>query len=311
MNLEQTDIRDAFFDQLYFIGSKNRNIIVISADMDAFSLRKFAKDYPDQYINTGVSEQNMINVAAGLAICGKIVFCYSIASFATLRCYEQIKVNLCSLELPVSIIGAGAGFSFGYDGPNHHGHQDLSSMRLLPEITIIELSSNDLAQTAVDYAVQANGPIYIRLDKGPFPNWENISSNFSKGYRILKTLKKINIITNGFLTRVVLDVVSILKEEDIVIGVVDLFMIKPFPRDFYKEIVLSSEKIISIEECCKTGGLGTALSELIAQSDHNCQLKVIGSPDKQFLEYGERKWFHEKYLLDKKGLIKTIRKFVH
>ncbi len=96
MNLNQADIRDAFFDELYKEGSKNKNIIILSADMDAFSLRKFAKDYPDQYINVGVSEQNMINIAAGLALSGKTVFCYSIASFATLRCYEQIKVNLCS-----------------------------------------------------------------------------------------------------------------------------------------------------------------------------------------------------------------------
>ena len=110
----------------------------------------------------------MINVAAGLAIAGKIVFCYSIASFATLRCLEQIKVNICSMNLPVTIIGAGAGFSFGYDGPTHHGHQDVSSMRLMPEMSIIELSSNDVVEKAVDYVVEKNGPCYIRLDKGLF-----------------------------------------------------------------------------------------------------------------------------------------------
>ena len=104
MTLDQVDIRDAFFDQLYFRGLNNKNIVILSADMDAFSLRKFSKDFPNQYINVGVSEQNMINIAAGLALSGKTVFCYSIASFATLRCYEQIKVNLCSLNLPVIII---------------------------------------------------------------------------------------------------------------------------------------------------------------------------------------------------------------
>ena len=143
MSLDKKDIRDAFFDELYIKGSQNKDIVILSADMDAFSLRKFSKDFPEQYINVGVSEQNMINIAAGLALSGKIVFCYSIASFATMRCFEQIKVNICSLNLPVSIIGAGAGFSFGYDGPTHHGHQDLSSMRLIPEMTILELSSND------------------------------------------------------------------------------------------------------------------------------------------------------------------------
>ena len=152
--MNQLDIRDVFFDRLYQLGSQNSNIMIISADMDAFSLRRFANDFPTQYLNIGVSEQNMINVAAGLAISGKIVFCYSIASFATLRCLEQIKVNICSMNLPVTIVGAGAGFSFGYDGPTHHGTQDISAMRLLPEMSILELSSNDVAVNAIDYVLE-------------------------------------------------------------------------------------------------------------------------------------------------------------
>ena len=91
--MSELDIRDVFFDRLYELGSKNSNVMILSADMDAFSLRKFANDFPNQYLNVGVSEQNMINIASGLALSGKIVFCYSIASFATLRCLEQIKVN--------------------------------------------------------------------------------------------------------------------------------------------------------------------------------------------------------------------------
>ena len=197
MTLDQLDIRDAFFDQIYLRGSDNKDIIVLSADMDAFSLRNFSKDFPNQYINVGVSEQNMINIAAGLALSGKTVFCYSIASFATLRCYEQIKVNLCSLNLPVIIVGAGAGFSFGYDGPTHHGLQDLSSMRLLPEMSILELSSNELAKKSVDFSIENKGPTYIRLDKGPFPEWKEHKISFEKGYRILKPLNNINLVTNN------------------------------------------------------------------------------------------------------------------
>ncbi len=304
---QNVDIRDVFFNQLYLRSSKNKNVITLSADMDAFSLRKISEDLPDQYINVGVSEQNMINVASGLAISGKIVFCYSIASFATLRCYEQIKVNLCSLNLPVVIIGVGAGFSFGYDGPTHHGHQDLSSMRLLPEMTILELSSNDLAKKSVDYVFENKGPLYIRLDKGPFPSWNNYKINFKRGFRILKPLKTVNIVTNGFLTRTVIKVVEKLISTGIQCGLVDLFKIKPFPDQFYKEIICYSNKIISVEESCKTGGLGTALSEIIAQNKKYCKLKVISAPDKQFIEYGERKWFHKKYGLDENGILKTIK----
>ena len=139
MSLDKLDVRDVFFDTIYQQCKNDPNLIIISADMDAFSLRKIAKEFPNQYLNVGVSEQNMINVAAGMALFGKRVLCYSIASFATLRCFEQIKVNLCSLNLPVTIVGAGAGFSFGYDGPTHHGHQDLAAMRLLQVTHLLAL----------------------------------------------------------------------------------------------------------------------------------------------------------------------------
>ena len=108
--MSELDIRDVFFDRLYELGSKNSNVMILSADMDAFSLRKFANDFPNQYLNVGVSEQNMINIASGLALSGKIVFCYSIASFATLRCLEQIKVNICGMNLLLLLWVLGLGF---------------------------------------------------------------------------------------------------------------------------------------------------------------------------------------------------------
>ena len=308
--MNQLDIRDVFFDKLYELGSQNSNIIVISADMDAFSLRKFATDFPKQYMNIGVSEQNMINVVAGLAIAGKIVFCYSIASFATIRCLEQIKVNICSMKLPVTIIGAGAGFSFGYDGPTHHGHQDVSSMRLMPEMNIIELSSNDVAESALDYVIETRNPCYIRLDKGSFPNWSHIKSDFKKGYRVIQKLTDINLITNGFMVRDVIDVAKSLSSKGINVGIIDVFRFKPFPSDELIKIIGASNKIVSIEESCKTGGLGTAISEVIAQNDIRCSFKVIGAPDKQFIEYGEREWFHEKYELSGFPLFENIFKFL-
>jgi transketolase len=310
MSINQADIRDVFFDRLYEIGSKDSNIMIISADMDAFSLRKFAEDFPKQYMNVGVSEQNMINVAAGLAIAGKIVFCYSIASFATLRCLEQIKVNICSMNLPVSIVGAGAGFSFGYDGPTHHGHQDVSSMRLMPEMNILELSSNDVAQNAIEYSIKTRNPCYIRLDKGPFPDWSETESNFEQGYRILRPMKDLNLVSCGFMVKETLETALRLSKKGIEVGVIDVFRFKPFPKKFLDDILLKSKKIISIEESCMTGGLGTVLSEQIAQSNANCSLKVIGSPDKQFIEYGEREWFHEKYGLCGEPLEEKILNFM-
>jgi transketolase len=206
----------------------------------------------------------------------------------------------------VAIIGAGAGFSFGYDGPTHHGLQDLSSMRLLPEMSILELSSNELAQKAVDFSIDNEGPIYIRLDKGPVPEWKESEISFEKGFRILKPLNQINLISNGFMTRTTLDVAKRLTSNGIDCGVIDLFRVKPPPDKLYEEIICKSKKIITIEESCKTGGLGTCLSELVAQTENSCQLQVIGTPDRQFIEYGHRGWFHKKYGLDEMGIFDAI-----
>ena len=307
--LDSIDIRDAYFDSILEAARLNKNILVLSADMDAFSLRILEKELPKQYLNVGVSEQNMMNVAAGLALSGKIVFCYSIAAFATMRCFEQIKVNICSMNLPVTIVGAGAGFSFGYDGPTHHGHQDLSSMRLLPEMSIMELSSNDLAMKSVKYSLGGNGPCYVRLDKGRFPNWSAEEVDFNKGYRILRPLQKHNIVTNGFMAERVCGVADKLAGIGQDYGVIDLFLVKPVADIFTTEILLGSENIISVEESCGMGGLGSLLADLISFNNLSCRLNKIAAPDRQFIEYGTRDWFHEKYKIDEAGIYKQLNNF--
>ena len=109
------DMRDAFFDEIYLESIKNPDLIVITNDMDIFSLRKLKKQRPNQFINVGVAEQNMINIASGLASTGMKVIIYGIAPFVVFRCFEQIKMNICSMNLPVSIVGIGSGVSFAFD----------------------------------------------------------------------------------------------------------------------------------------------------------------------------------------------------
>lgn len=160
------DIRDAFFDELYLIASKDKKVIFLTADMGAFGLERFKKDLPDQFINMGVAEQNTVSVAAGLALGGKKVFIYSIAAFITQRCYEQIKIDLCQMKLPVTIIGSGPGLSYGSDGPTHHAVSDVVIMSVLPDMTILTPRSLEEAERAVRMAYESKTPVYIRLGKG-------------------------------------------------------------------------------------------------------------------------------------------------
>lgn len=305
--MSTADIRDAFFDEFYEIASRDKNIFFLSSDMDAFSLRKFKKDFPEQFINVGVAEQNMVNVAAGLALSGKKVFCYGIGAFVTLRCFEQIKVNLCSLNLPVTIIGAGAGFSFGYDGPTHHGLIDMAAMRLLPEMAIYNLSCNDVAKASVKWAMESKSPVYIRLDKGKFPSWGVSESVYQKGFRILSPLSDVNLVSTGFMTERVLKIAEQLKASGTQVGVVDVLRIKPFFDLFEQEVVKISKRIFTIEENTSVGGLGSVVSEVIAKKGYACPHEIISAPDRQFVEYGERDWFHEKYRLDDAGILNQIK----
>ncbi len=310
MDNKNIDIRDAFFDQMYCSVKSRDDFVFLSADMDAFSLKKFSKDFPQRFFNIGVSEQNMINVACGLALAGKKVFCYSIASFATIRCLEQIKINLCSMDLPVTIIGAGAGFSFGYDGPTHHGHQDLSSMRLLPEMTILEISSLNIARKSVEFVLTKQGPTYIRLDKGIFPERSEEVIDFDKGYIIVSPIKKINIISNGYMFNNARLIVNKLESRGFEIGLIDLYKVKPLSKTIHK-LIEKSDVLISIEESCISGGLATILCEEILFNDLKCRFLPIGAPNKQFIEYGDRSWFHSKYELDNESIENTIVKFLN
>jgi transketolase len=295
MDMASVDMRDAFFDAVYALGAGDRDVVVITDDMDAFGLRRFKGDFPGRFINIGVAEQNMINVAAGLALCGKKVFTYGIASFVTMRCFEQIKVNLCSLRLPVVIIGVGAGFSFGFDGPTHHGTQDVAVMRALPEMTIYNPSDAALAAACPRLALGADGPSYVRLDKGTFPVLHDPGDAFADGFAVARPLRDVNLVATGFMTHRAVQVADALKARAIDAGVVDAYRLKPIGERFLSAVVARSRVLVTVEEHSIVGGLGTAIGELLVDSGSTARLTRLAVPDRQFLEYGGRDWFLGKH----------------
>ena len=137
---EKIDFRNAFFDKMYEIAFENDDLVFLTGDISAHSLPKFKKKFPSRFYNTGIAEQNMITTAAGLAMDNKKVFAYSMIPFITMRCYEHIKVDICSMNLPVTLIGLGSGLSYNNDGPTAHGTIDIALMRILPELTIFNPS---------------------------------------------------------------------------------------------------------------------------------------------------------------------------
>lgn len=301
-----TDIRDAFFDEIYDIASKDGDVIFLTADADAFSLQRYKRDFPNQFINVGVAEQNMVAVATGLALSGKKVFIYAIIPFITMRCYEQVKVNICSMNLPVTIIGTGAGLSFGNDGPTHHAVQDIAVMRILPEMTILNPCDGPSAAACAQIAYKSNTPVYARLDKGELPALYSKDDNFSDGLKVIREVSDINIISTGFMTQQAIKVSNEIKKHSIHIGVIDLYRIKPINESVLLKLISQSKQLITIEENSIVGGIGTIVSELLSDNWKNIPLKRVALEDRQYFDYGSRQWLHENYGLDEKSVTEII-----
>jgi transketolase len=312
--IEFKDLRDAFFDEVSEFAFKNKDFYIITNDMDVFSLQKLRKEKPNQFINVGVAEQNMINVAAGLSATGKKVLIFGIASFIILRCYEQIKMNICSMKLPVILAGIGTGFSFSYDGPTHHATNDLSIARSLPEIDVYSPGDVSSAKFSALSALRFESASYCRIDKGMYPNYLlNTNSNMeSLGWNEICKLKKINIMSHSYMVQKCHEVVKELDRENIELGLVNIFRIKPIHKDSILEIIKKSKLIITIEENSIINGLGSIISELITDNSLETKLLRLGLSEEQALYYGTRDYMLSRNNLEisqiKKSILSAINK---
>ncbi len=302
-------MRDAFFDTLYDLARKDPNVVLVDADMGAPSLDKFRKDLPAQFINVGIAEQNAISVASGLAFEGKKAFAYAIAPFITLRCYEQIKVNMCSMKIPVTVVGVGAGFSYEDSGPTHHTTEDIAIMRALPNITIINATDNTMASKCAEIAYNSNDPMYVRLDREPLPVIYDKKETFEDGVSCLKKGKDICIVSTGNMVHKALEVADILKKEMLDVSVVDLYRLKPVNKELLLKYINQSERAVTLEEHLIDGGLGSIVAEVFVDNNVTIPMKRIAIPDKYCYTYGGREAIRRTIDLDTESVVKTILNF--
>lgn len=299
------DIRDAVFDEVFNIARQDQSVVFLTADMDAFSLEKFRSEIPERYFNIGVAEQAMISIAAGLALSGKRVFIYAMVPFITARCFEHIKVDLCSMNLPVTLIGAGAGFSFDRDGPTHHGVTDVGIMRMLPELTILNPSDATSATAAVNFAHDLASPCYIRLDKGVMPDVHS-KENFARGLEKLKDGSDLVMFATGTIVHLAIEVSTMLKEKSISVSVVDIVRLKPVNRAALLAEIETHDKVVVLEELVPSGGLGTIVSELLAEESIAKPLKRFSLRDEQTFQYDDRSHLLMGHGLDKHSLAREL-----
>ena len=311
MKVSDIDIRDAFFNEVYAIASRDPNVMFLTADMGAFSLNKFKEDLSSQYINVGVAEQNLVSIAAGLALGGKRVFIYTIAPFVTQRCYEQIKIDLCCMRLPVAIIGVGAGITYSNDGPTHHAIQDIAIMRALPEMTILNPSDSVAAAAAAGIAYKSHGPVYVRIDKGKLPLLYDSNKDFSDGLALLRKGGDLTIIATGVMVHQAFKVADELAKHSIDAGIIDVYRIKPINDELLLASIEQSNRIVTLEEHSIIGGIGNAISDILVDRGKGLPMKRIAIPDRNCVGYGDREWMHSFYGLDVNSITKTIVRWFH
>lgn len=311
MSKPDIDMRDAFFDSVYEIAARDSNVIFLTADHAAFSLERFKKDMPQRFFNVGIAEQNMVSVAAGLALSGKRVFIYSIVNFVTLRCFEQLSVDVGGMKLPVVVVGVGAGFTYSTDGPTHHGTQDVAAMASIPNFEIFNCSDTVNSQAFARMAYERNGPTYVRIEKGKFPIlYESERPDFTPGLATIKKGRDAMIVTSGNLVHTALQAARGLQTEGLDVGVVDLYRIKPLNGPLLIESLGKVPAVLTLEDNMMTGGIGSMVGTVLSENGKTVAFKRVAIGDQHCFRYGDRDWMYTAHGLDPRSVEAIARDLV-
>lgn len=262
-NLKST--RDGFGKALLNIAKNNKNVFALSADLrDSLRLTEFANSYPEQFIECGVAEQNMVGIATGLAAGGKIPFATSFGVFNPGRTWDQIRVGVCISNLNVKLVGAHGGLSNFKDGASHQAYEDIAIMRVLPNIKIIAPADYEQTIKLVEQTINDPSPTYIRLsgENTPLISKSNTKINIGEG-EILKKGKELLIISYG---PVLNQVLKALDKSDISATVINTHTIKPLDTELIKEYLFEIKYVVTVEDHQIIGGIGSAVSEYIAEN---------------------------------------------
>ncbi|MGE4297666.1 MAG: transketolase family protein [Desulfovibrionaceae bacterium] len=304
VTLSTMDMRDAFITRLDAKARQDRDIVFLCNDYGAPSLDRFRTDMPDQFFNMAISEQNMISVAAGMAMQGKKVFVYSIASFLTLRCLEQVKIDICCMNLPVTLVGVGTSYAYSADGPTHHATEDMAVMRCLANMAVYSPPDSSAAGMLVEVALRQDGPKYFRFDKGKYPVvYEDALPDC--GFSVLRQGDGPCLVATGTMTSRAVEVADALAGQGVACTVVDLVRVKPLDAGL-ADVLAAHRHVVTIEEHALTGGIGSAVAELVVDNGLDCRLKRAAIAENKLYAYGMRNRMHEERGLSTARLVETI-----
>lgn len=285
---------------------KDKNIMLLTGDVGFNVLNEFYDVLPAQYVNCGISEQNMSSVAAGLALSGKKVFTYSIGNFSTLRCIEQIRNDICYHNASVTIVSLAAGFAYGALGMSHHATEDIACMRALPNMTVFSPADPLETIAVTKAAIRSNAPCYIRLGRGGEPalrsSFDSQKFETGKAYLLRGGEANVCVFATGSIAREAVTAAdSLASRADIPIYTFPT--VKPVDAQFIRDCARRYEVILTIEEHTVTGGFGGAVAEVLAeQSAPKARLVRMGLNDVFSGAVGDVSYLRKYYKMDSQAI---------
>ncbi len=302
-------MRKTFINTVLRLAEQDENIHMLTADTGFTILDAFREKFPSRYLNVGIAEATMIGVSAGLALSGKTVFCYAIVPFVTMRCFEQVRIDLCYQNLPVKLIGVGEGFTYGTAGATHHAIEDIALMRALPNMTVICPGDPFEVEKAVEESLKLKGPCYIRLGKVSGESLrphQGAKFKIGRGNRV-KEGNGLALISTGSIMETAARVREKLVESGLDPELISMHTVKPIDKEMIIDLAGRCRIIATLEEHNVIGGLGSAVGDVILENELPVRLVKFAIPDCFVGEVGTQSHLQKCFGLSEDQIVERLR----
>jgi len=288
-------VRKAFASALVDVAGRDERVVLLTGDLGYTVLEPFAERFPDRFYNVGVAEQNMVGLATGLAEAGFVPFCYSIATFGSLRPYEFIRNGPLAHDLPVRIVGVGGGFDYGENGLTHYALEDVAVMRVQPRMTVLAPADDDQAEAAVRTTAELLGPAYLRVARAG-PPIAGLEARFRLGRaETIGIGTDVAVVALGGAAAEAVEAAVILESEGLSATVAVVSSFNPSPTEDLVAVLGAAALAVSVEAHYVVGGLGSLVAETIAEAGLDCRLVRCGVRTMPTGESGSREYLQEQH----------------
>jgi transketolase len=302
-------MRETSLKMVHELAKKDPRVVFVGSDLGAGALDAMRKEMPERFFMEGVSEAAIIGMAAGLAMDGYIPYVNTIATFITRRCYEQVAVDLCLHNLPVRLIANGGGMVYAPLGPTHMAIEDIAIMRALPNMSVVAVADAEEMKRFMAATLEHPSPIYIRLAKGGDPVVTKPEHGFTLGKAIeLKAAGRVGFITTGVMASRALAASEIMGKTNTPAGVLHMPTVKPLDDGAVLALAAKVERLVTVEEHSRIGGLGSAVSELLTDKGVRTPLLRLALPDQFPEDYGSQEHLLEQARLSPAAIAEAAQR---